>query len=228
MIKRALRAGTLADAITPVLLGSAFKNKGVQPLLDAVDRLPAEPARRAGDPRASTRRRSASSTREAAARRAVLGARVQGHVRPVRRQADLLPRLLRQAQGRRPGAEHDERQDRAHRPHPPDAREPPRGARGDRRGRDRRRRRPQADDDRRHARRRLGADRARVDDLPRPGDLASRSSRRRRPTRTSSAPGLARLAEEDPTFRVVVPTRRPARRSSPAWASSTSRSSSTG
>src|SRR5947199_7247506 len=36
MIKRALRAGTLADEITPVLLGSAFKNKGVQPLLDAV------------------------------------------------------------------------------------------------------------------------------------------------------------------------------------------------
>jgi elongation factor G len=36
MIRRALRAGTLADAITPVLLGSAFKNKGVQPLLDAV------------------------------------------------------------------------------------------------------------------------------------------------------------------------------------------------
>ncbi|MFN0154877.1 MAG: elongation factor G [Gaiella sp.] len=36
MIRRALRAGTLADALTPVLLGSAFKNKGVQPLLDAV------------------------------------------------------------------------------------------------------------------------------------------------------------------------------------------------
>src|SRR5436190_65284 len=41
MLKRALRAGTLADEITPVLLGSAFKNKGVQPLLDAViDYLP--------------------------------------------------------------------------------------------------------------------------------------------------------------------------------------------
>ncbi len=41
MIKRALRTGTLADALTPVLLGSAFKNKGVQPLLDAViDYLP--------------------------------------------------------------------------------------------------------------------------------------------------------------------------------------------
>ncbi len=40
-IKRALRAGTISDAITPVLLGSAFKNKGVQPLLDAViDYLP--------------------------------------------------------------------------------------------------------------------------------------------------------------------------------------------
>ena len=41
MIRRALRAGTLADALTPVLLGSAFKNKGVQPLLDGViDYLP--------------------------------------------------------------------------------------------------------------------------------------------------------------------------------------------
>ncbi|MGH3110891.1 MAG: elongation factor G, partial [Gaiellaceae bacterium] len=41
MIRRALRKGTLAGAITPVLAGSAFKNKGVQPLLDAiVDYLP--------------------------------------------------------------------------------------------------------------------------------------------------------------------------------------------
>jgi elongation factor G len=41
MIRRALRAATLAIAVTPVLCGSAFKNKGVQPLLDAVvDYLP--------------------------------------------------------------------------------------------------------------------------------------------------------------------------------------------
>ena len=41
MIRRALRRGTLAGSITPVLAGSAFKNKGVQPLLDAiVDYLP--------------------------------------------------------------------------------------------------------------------------------------------------------------------------------------------
>ncbi|HHU52404.1 MAG TPA: elongation factor G [Firmicutes bacterium] len=35
-IKQALRKGTIAAAITPVLCGSAFKNKGVQLLLDAV------------------------------------------------------------------------------------------------------------------------------------------------------------------------------------------------
>ena len=35
-----------------------------------------------------------------------------------------------QLKRRRPRPEHDDRQDRAHRPHPPDAREPPRGARG--------------------------------------------------------------------------------------------------
>jgi elongation factor G len=41
MIRRALRRGTLAGEITPVLAGSAFKNKGVQALLDAiVDYLP--------------------------------------------------------------------------------------------------------------------------------------------------------------------------------------------
>jgi elongation factor G len=41
MIRRALRAATLANAVTPVLLGSAFKNRGIQPLLDAVvDYLP--------------------------------------------------------------------------------------------------------------------------------------------------------------------------------------------
>jgi elongation factor G len=41
ILRRALRAATLDITVTPVLLGSAFKNKGVQPLLDAViDYLP--------------------------------------------------------------------------------------------------------------------------------------------------------------------------------------------
>jgi elongation factor G len=40
-LRRALRHGTIANHIVPVLCGSAFKNKGVQPLLDAVvDYLP--------------------------------------------------------------------------------------------------------------------------------------------------------------------------------------------
>jgi elongation factor G len=40
-LKAALRKGTVSGAYTPVLCGSAFKNKGVQPMLDAVvDYLP--------------------------------------------------------------------------------------------------------------------------------------------------------------------------------------------
>ncbi|MEY4228115.1 MAG: elongation factor, partial [Actinomycetota bacterium] len=35
-IKRAIRKGTLAFEFVPILCGSAFKNKGVQPMLDAV------------------------------------------------------------------------------------------------------------------------------------------------------------------------------------------------
>jgi elongation factor G len=36
ILKAAIRRATLADKINPVLTGSAFKNKGVQPMLDAV------------------------------------------------------------------------------------------------------------------------------------------------------------------------------------------------
>ena len=35
-IKRAIRAGTIAGDFVPIMCGSAFKNKGVQPMLDAV------------------------------------------------------------------------------------------------------------------------------------------------------------------------------------------------
>ena len=40
-LKRCIRKGAIAGKLVPVLCGSAFKNKGVQPLLDAVvDYLP--------------------------------------------------------------------------------------------------------------------------------------------------------------------------------------------
>ncbi|MCP3917284.1 MAG: GTP-binding protein, partial [bacterium] len=38
MIYEGIRRGTLSLELTPVLIGSAYKNKGVQPLLDAVNR----------------------------------------------------------------------------------------------------------------------------------------------------------------------------------------------
>ncbi len=48
-LRRALRTATIASHVVPVLCGSAFKNKGVQPMLDAVvDYLP-EPARHPAD-----------------------------------------------------------------------------------------------------------------------------------------------------------------------------------
>jgi elongation factor G len=66
LLKAAIRRATLAIAMTPVLCGSSFKNKGVQPLLDAViDYLPSpldvpavhgiEPVRGDEDGREATR-----------------------------------------------------------------------------------------------------------------------------------------------------------------------------
>ena len=109
----AIRKATLELKMTPVLCGSSFKNKGVQPLLDAViDYLPS-PAGRAAGRRASSPSR-ASEDREAVAPgvrrlRAVRGARVQDHGRPLRRQAHLLPRLLGQARGGLARAQRDHR-----------------------------------------------------------------------------------------------------------------------
>jgi len=47
LIKQAIRQGTIEDRITPVLCGSAYRNKGVRRLLDACDRLSAVACRHA-------------------------------------------------------------------------------------------------------------------------------------------------------------------------------------
>ena len=57
LIREAVRRGTLALKLTPVIVGSAYKNKGVQPLLDAVgDYLPSPIAGRERRPRPRRRR----------------------------------------------------------------------------------------------------------------------------------------------------------------------------
>ena len=213
-IKKALRQATLDIKVTPVLCGSSFKNKGVQPLLDAViDYLPSPLDVPAGDGHRADARTSEGRAGRAARRRqgALRGARLQGDGRPVRRQADLLPRLLGHAQGRLEGPEREHRAHRADRPHPRDARQPPRGARGDLRRRHRRRRRPQADLDRRHAVRPGGADHARDDRVPRAGDRGlDRAEDQGRPgeARHRRWRGWPRRTRPSRS----APTRRPARR----------------
>ena len=92
-IKRCLRIGTLSGQMVPVLAGSAFKNKGVQPLLDAVcDFMPAPtdvppvhgvvPGKGNEVERFLQRRRAAG------------GARLQGDDRPLRWLAHLRARLF--------------------------------------------------------------------------------------------------------------------------------------
>jgi elongation factor G len=92
-----IRKATIAQKIFPVICGSAFKNKGVQNLLDAVvDYLPSPldiPPVQGVLPTIPKSNRRASSHR----RRAIFGAGVQDHDRPVCRPAGVLPGVLGQA-----------------------------------------------------------------------------------------------------------------------------------
>ena len=190
-IRRALRAGTLSERSRPVLLGSAFKNKGVQPLLDAViDYLPSPldvPPMHGIDPKtqAEELREPSLDAPFSALAFKVMSDPYVGKLTYFRVYSGKLKagdRVLNTTTG----------QDRARRPHPSDAREPSRGARGDRRRRDRGGRRPQGDDDRRHAFGRSAPDRARVDDLSGSGDLG------RRRAEVEGRPGQARSGPRAP------------------------------
>ena len=197
----AIRKRTIAGEIVPVLCGSAFKNKGVQPLLDAViDYLPAPTRRAAGQGRARERQgRRAHAVR----RRAVLRARVQDHDRPVRRASscssastraslksgdtvynptkgrkERIGRILQMHANKREDIKEVRAGDIA-------AAVGPQGQR------------PPAT---RSAIRRQPIMLETID-VPRAGDPRRRSSRRPRPTRRRWA-SRCKLAEEDPTFRV--------------------------
>ena len=163
-LKRLIRKAVLTGAFYPVLCGSAFKNKGVQPLLDAVvDYLPSPvdvPAIKGIDARRQ-RDRAPGGRRGAA-----VAARVQDHGRPVRRHDHLLPHLFGQAGERHRRAELDPREEGARRPHAADARQQPRRHQGSLCRRHRRAGRPEGSPHRRHAVRSEQAGHPREDGIP--------------------------------------------------------------
>ena len=127
-LKAAIRRATLGAHGVPVLCGSAFKNKGVQLVLDAiVDYLPSPvdvPPVEGHLPLKEDDRVERKPER----RRAVRRPRVQDHVRPLRRASHLPAPVLGRAQERHARAQRDEGPQGAHRPRAADAREPPRGS----------------------------------------------------------------------------------------------------
>ena len=165
-----LRKGTVSGKLVPVICGSAFKNKGVQPLLDAVvDFLPSPlevPPTEGMMPGHRETWWCASPSDSGAD----VGPRVQDHERPVRRLAHLRAHLFGQDRERLLPAEHGQGPARADRPHPPDAREQSRGDQGGVRRRHRGAGRPEEHHHRRHAVRRRQARDPGADGVPGAGD----------------------------------------------------------
>ena len=126
-LRKVIRKATIAGKITLVLCGTAFKNKGVQPLLDAVVWYLPSPLD-AGDPGDQGRRdESAVLERKADDSEPFSALAFKIMSDPYRGQAHLLPGLLRDAEGREPRAQRLQGPDRADRAAAPDARQPPRG-----------------------------------------------------------------------------------------------------
>ena len=148
-LKKLIRKAVITGAFYPVLCGSAFKNKGVQPLLDAVvDYLPSPldvPAIKGID--AQGQRGRAPAGRQGAD----VAAGVQDHGRSVRRHHHVLPHLFRHAVERHRRHQFDQGTQGAHRPHAADARQQPRRHQGSLCRRHRRAGGPEGDPHRRHA-----------------------------------------------------------------------------
>ena len=140
-IKRGLRARAIKNEIVLCMCGTAFKNKGVQALLDAIIEFMPSPIEMPAVKGPNDRRRADHA--QGQRRRAVRGAGVQDPERSVRRQPDLLPRLLRHAELGRHGVRADQGQEGAHRAPAADARQRAQRDQGSARRRHRRGRRPQ-------------------------------------------------------------------------------------
>ena len=127
-LRVALRKGTVTNEIVPVLNGTAFKNKGVQPLLDAVvaylpspvDLPPVQGMNLKGTETVERKPSDHEQLRRPG---------VQDHDGAARRQAHLLPDLLRAARQGRAAPQHPHRQQGAGRSPPRDARQQPGGRR---------------------------------------------------------------------------------------------------
>ena len=197
-LKRLIRKAVLTGAFYPVLCGSAFKNKGVQPLLDAVvDYLPSPvdvPAIKGIDEDGN------EVVRKAGRQGAAGSARVQDHGRPVRRHHHVLPHLFRRSCQRHRRRQFDPRQEGAYRPHAADACEQPRRHQGSLCRRHRRAGRPEGSAHRRHAVRSRQAGDPGKDGIPGAGD------RNRDRAEVEGRPGKARRrAGEACRGRSVVP-----------------------
>ena len=180
-----IRKGTLAMKFVPVLCGSAFKNKGVQPMLNAViDFLPTPldvPAYMGFRPGDETETRDIARSADDAQPFSGLAFKIMND--PFVGSLTFTRIYSGVDQEGRPAAELDQGQARAGRAHDDDARDQPRG---DRRGLRRRHHRAggaEGHHHRRHALRSAEAGGAGDDDLPGAGDRDRRSSRRPRTTR---------------------------------------------
>ena len=148
-IKRGLRKRTIANEIVPMLCGSAFKNKGVQAMLDAViDYMPAPtdipPVKGELENGKEGERKPSDDEPFAALAFKIMTDPFVGQLiffrvySGVVNSGDTIYNPIKGKQG-------------AHRPHPADARQPARGDQGSARRRHRRGRGPEGSDDRRHA-----------------------------------------------------------------------------
>ncbi len=112
-LRASLRKSTIALKVFPVVVGTAFKNKGVQPLLDAVvDYLPSPldvPETHGLNPDNGEKIFRNADDKEPFS---ALAFKIMAD--PVRRTADIYPRLFWAAQDRRLRAERAHHQDRTH------------------------------------------------------------------------------------------------------------------